>query len=59
CVKAACLGAADLGIKTYLVKDATEGVSAKAKAQALRLLKQKGITLVTTNTVIELLPKNF
>lgn len=51
CVKAVCLGLVDLGIKTYLVKDATKAVTAKGKAKTLRLLKQKGVILINTSQV--------
>jgi nicotinamidase/pyrazinamidase len=57
CVKAACLGLVNLGIKTYLVKDATSAVSAKGKQETLRLLKQRGVVLVTTEEVIKRLKR--
>lgn len=53
CVKATCLGLVKLGIKTYLIKDATKAVSNKGKREALRLLKQKGVIALTTDTVIK------
>ena len=52
CVKAACLGLVNLGIKTYLVKDATKAVSSKGKTETLRLLKHKGVILTKTEQVI-------
>lgn len=52
CVKAACLGLVNSGIQTYLIKDATRAVSAKGKTETLRLLKRKGVSLVTTDAVI-------
>lgn len=53
CVKAACLGLVNLGIKTYLIKDATKAVSSKGRTQTLRLLKQKGVIFIKTKEVIE------
>ena len=53
CVKAACLGLVNLGIKTYLVKDATKAVTAKGKDDTLKLLRKKGILLVTTKKIIQ------
>ena len=57
CVKAACLGLVNLGIKTYLVKDATKAVSSKGKTETLSLLKRKGIILIRTKEVVERLVK--
>jgi len=57
CVKAACLGLVNSGIKTYLVKDATKAVSAKGKTQTLRLLKQKGVIFLKTEEVIKRLTR--
>jgi nicotinamidase/pyrazinamidase len=56
CVKAACLGLVDSGIKTYLVKDATKAVSPKTGSQTLRLLKSKGINFINTKELIERMP---
>jgi len=53
CVKAACLGLVKLGIKTYLVKDASRAVSRKGKIETLRLLKRKGVIFVRTEEVIK------
>ena len=57
CVKAACLGLVDLGIKTYLVKDATKAVTAKGKIDTLTLLRQKGVLLLNTEQLVERLEK--
>lgn len=53
CVKVACLGLVNLGIKTYLVKDATQAVSAKGKQETLKRLSQKGVIFVKTEEVIK------
>jgi nicotinamidase/pyrazinamidase len=53
CVKAACLGLVHLGIKTYLVKDATKPVSSKSGCETLRLLKDKGVIFIKTKDVIK------
>ena len=59
CVKAACLGLVNLGIKTYLVRDATKAVSTKGERETLRLLKQKGIIFLKTEEVIESLKEGI
>ncbi len=53
CVKAACLGLLELGIKTYLVTDATKAVSDKGRVKTLSLLKKKGVTLLTVDTLVK------
>jgi len=53
CVKAACLGLLNLGIKTYLIKDATKAVSSKSGCETLRLLKGKGVMFINTKDVIK------
>lgn len=53
CVRLACLGLVKSGIKTYLVKDATKAVSNKGKRETLRLLKQKGVITLSTDSVIK------
>lgn len=52
CVRAACLGLARLGIETYLVRDATRAVSAKGRNETLRLLRSKGIKVITTKRLL-------
>ncbi len=52
CVKAACLGLVHLGIKTYLVKDATKAVSHRSGLQTFKLLKGKGVIFIDTKDVI-------
>ena len=59
CVKAACLGLVKLGIKTYLVTNATRAVSANGKRETLRLLKQKGVIFVRTEQVAKRLSRRF
>jgi len=53
CVKAACLGLVHLGIKTYLVQDATKAVSPKGGLQTLKLLKAKGVVFINTKDIIK------
>lgn len=48
CVKACCLGLRKLGIKTYLVKDATKPVNKKQGKQTLKLLRKKGVGFIST-----------
>ncbi len=59
CVKAACLGLVKLGIKTYLIRDATKAVSSKGKRETLRLLKQKGVIFIKTAEVIKRLNRRL
>ena len=53
CVKSACLSLSKLGIKVFLVQDATKAVSIKGKEETLRLLKEEGVILVSTLKVIK------
>jgi nicotinamidase-related amidase len=57
CVRAACLGLVNSGIKTYLITDATKAVSSKGKTQTISLLKQKGVIFIKTKGLIERLSR--
>jgi nicotinamidase/pyrazinamidase len=48
CVKAACLGARRLGLRVYLIKDATKAVSPKTGRAAMELLRGRGVCFITT-----------
>jgi len=56
CVKAAVLGLRDMGIKTYVVKDAIKPVFKKNEKKDLALFKKKGAKFLTTK---QLLKKKF
>jgi nicotinamidase/pyrazinamidase len=57
CVKAACLGLVKMGIKTYLVIDATKAISNDSGSKAKALLKGKGVIFIKTDTLIRRLSK--
>ncbi|MFH1201799.1 MAG: cysteine hydrolase family protein [Candidatus Omnitrophota bacterium] len=48
CVKNACLGLLNLGIKTYLVKDAARPVDIRKSKETIASLRKRGLRLITT-----------
>ncbi|MBF0384992.1 MAG: nicotinamidase [Candidatus Omnitrophica bacterium] len=46
CVKASALSAIKENFKVYLLKDAVKGISSKASADAISLMREKGIELL-------------
>ena len=53
CVKACCMGLREMGINTYLVADATAAVDKKQGRATLKLLRQKGVKFIPTQSLIE------
>ena len=53
CVKAAVLGLLSMGIETYVIKDAIMPVVKDNEHKDLDLMKQKGATFLTTDTLLD------
>lgn len=51
CVKAACLGALKLGHRVYLIKDAVKAVTPENSGSVARLLRNKGVVMISTRSL--------
>ncbi len=54
CVKEALLGLMDMGIQTYVIKDAIKSTSKANEKEYLALFKNKGAKLLTTSRLLRL-----
>jgi nicotinamidase/pyrazinamidase len=53
CVKMACLGLRRMGVRTALVSDAIRALSPKTEKEALEEMRQGGVELITSETLLD------